>query len=95
MSFYWNYVWNILDSQNRQLCCFLQRHGQTHDHRNGQTRFVKMKFYISLGIFGQYGWKQISFIKWLFYRKIYVTKIIKKGEQDVSKNGNQHDRDVL
>ena len=36
-----------------------------------------LKFYISLGIFGQYGWKKISFIKWLYYQfaSNYVTKI--------------------
>lgn len=43
------------------------------------------KFYISLGVFGQYGWKQINFFKWLYYRKEYVTKIIWKGKQNADK----------
>ena len=39
------------------------------------------KFYVSLGIFGQYGWKKISLLKWIWYQIAtdYVTKASIRG----------------
>ena len=32
-------------------------------------------FFIKKGIFGQYGWKRINVIRWLWYHSEYVTKV--------------------
>jgi len=36
---------------------------------------AKPTFYGKKGYWGEHGWKQIGLIKWLRYRKKYVTKI--------------------